>query len=384
MESYGTYWDDFDSPSFNLLGDLKKYYQEGILFKNFLPSENGTIGSIVSVATSTVIRPGARFLSESEFMNTPLSSAVQLPYQKKGYKTHFIYGGKLGWRDLGKYLNTQGYDYLWGADEIKEAMPELQNISQKDLGNEWGIFDEYLYSFLDEQLRTAKTPQFFLVLTTSNHPPFEYPSTYRPLPMKFTPEILNKITVSEEMASKRLKGLQYANQKMGQFLSKLKMNGLADKTVVAFTGDHSYWIAKGVGSDEEFKRYAVPFFISLPEVLRPKTFDKDAFGSHEDIFPTLYHLTLSNANYIKLGENLLTADSFALNSTGLVANKAGAFHHGQFWKWKDLEKQILEPTTESSELAILKKKAEAQISLTDLYLKEEKTSKQTDAKSGRR
>jgi len=169
MESFGSYWIKDQSDQFNVLGSLKEHYESDILFENFLPAENGTIGSIVSVATSQVIRPGARFLSESEFMKVPLQIAGHLPYKEAGYNTHFAYGGKLGWRDLGKYLKVQGYDSLWGADEIKEAMPELNNIGSRDLGNEWGIFDEYLYSFIEEQLRTATRPQFFLVLTTSNH-----------------------------------------------------------------------------------------------------------------------------------------------------------------------------------------------------------------------
>src|SRR5690606_36273900 len=121
MESFGSYWNDQNSESFNILGDLKDHFKKGILFKNFLPAENGTIGSMVSVATSQVIRPGARFLSESEFMKTKLASSGHLPFKESGYDTPFVYGGKLGWRDLGKFLFIQKYDHLWGADEIREA-----------------------------------------------------------------------------------------------------------------------------------------------------------------------------------------------------------------------------------------------------------------------
>lgn len=380
MESFGTYWNDHNSPEFNILGELDRHFKQGVLFNNFLSAENGTIGSMVSVATSQVIRPGARFLSESGFMKTPLDIAGHLPYKAAGYETHFIYGGKLGWRDLGKYLSVQGYDHLWGADEIKEAMPELRNIAGKDLGNEWGIFDEYLYSFIDEQLRTSTRPQFFLVLTTSNHPPFEYPSSYNTLPLNLDEKLLSKITVDEDLARKRFLGLQYGNQKTGEFITKIKESALSDRVVVALTGDHSYWIAKGVGLDEEFKRYAVPFFISLPQDLKPKNYDPENFGSHEDIFPTLYHLTLSNAEYIKLGEDLISEEGIAMNSSGLVANKIGAYHHGSFWKWKDLKSQILEKTEETPELQKIKKHSAGMVGITDLYLKEEKARKQSVSK----
>ncbi len=382
MESFGSYWNSHHQKNFNILGSLDEHFKNGILFKNFLPAENGTIGSIVSVATSQVIRPGARFLSESDYMRTSLSMSGHLPYKKSGYDTHFVYGGKLGWRDLGKYLTTQKYDFLWGASEIKEAMPELQNIGENDLGNEWGIFDEYLYTFIEEQLRTSSKPQFFLVLTTSNHPPFEYPSSYQELPLVLDSQFLDRLTVDEDLARKRFLGLQYGNQKMGEFLSRIKSTALSDSVVVALTGDHSYWITKGVGLDEEFKRYAVPFFISLPDRLKPKTYDRDNFGSHEDIFPTLYNLTLPAQEYLKLGEDLIREEGVAQNSSGLYASKKGAFHHGQYWSWLDLSNQILAPAIENQELKGLRQKAEALIGLTDTYLKEEKNRKQTDAKNG--
>ncbi len=372
MESFGTYWNDQNSSTFNILGSLKEHFEKDIVFENFLSAENGTIGSIVSIATSQVIRPGARFLSESDFMKTPLLIAGHMPYKNAGYDTHFLYGGKLGWRDLGKYLKVQGYQHAWGADEVKEAMPELSNIEHKDLGNEWGIFDEYLYAFIEEQLRTATRPQFFLVLTTSNHPPFEFPSSYNTLPLEMDKKILDKVTVGEDIASKRFYGLQYANQKAGEFLTKIKTTALHDKVVVALTGDHSYWIAKGVGSDEEFKRFAVPFYLSIPERLRPAKYDIHNFGSHEDIFPTLYPITLSGQEYLKLGEDLFNEEGVAINSSGLFANKHGAYSQKSFWTWKSGSKLLLERSSPSTELEALRSRSRSQIGLTDFYLKEEK------------
>lgn len=375
MESFGSFWNEHHSENFQILGDLEDHFKKGILFENFLPAENGTIGSIVSVATSQVIRPGARFLSESEYMKTAVKSSGHLPFKESGYDTHFVYGGKLGWRDLGSYLATQKYDHLWGADEIKEAMPELGNFSPRDLGNEWGVFDEYLYSFIDEQIRTSTKPQFFLVLTTSNHPPFEYPSSYQPRTLDFTPEILTHITINEDLAKKRFLGFQYSNQKMAEFLDRINSSSLNDKTIVAVTGDHSFWIAKGVGQEQELKRYAVPFYLRIPEAYKPKTIDEKKFGSHEDIFPTLFHLALSDQSYIKLGEDMFSEESVAINSSGLFAGPAGAYHHGKFWKWKDDKFDLMYPTEPTPELMKLKSKAQGLISITDMYLKSEKSNR---------
>jgi phosphoglycerol transferase MdoB-like AlkP superfamily enzyme len=384
MESFGSYWNDHHSAEFNLLGELAGHFQQGILFNNFLSAENGTIGSVVSIATSQVIRPGSRFLSESSYMNTALEVAAHNPYKNAGYDTHFVYGGKLGWRDLGKYLSVQGYQQLWGADEIIEAMPELANIKSSDLGNEWGIFDEYLFSFIEEKLRTATKPQFFLVLTTSNHPPFEYPSSYNKLPLKLDDDFLDKLTIDSKLAERRFSGIQYANQRVGEFLTKIKEGPLKENVTVALTGDHSYWITKGVGHEQEFKRYAVPFFISLPDRLRPAKYDVNNFGSHEDIFPTLYNLTLSNQSYLKLGDDLINEMGMAMNSTGLVADKNGAFHNRLLWKWSSNGPQLLERSSpDEQNLNYLKQRAKALIVLTDLYLREEMKNKTSAAKNDR-
>lgn len=383
MESFGSYWNEENAADFNILGSLKKHFDQGYLFKNFLPAENGTIGSIVSVATAQPIRPGARFLSESEFVSTFIRSSGHLAFKKKGYDTHFIYGGKLGWRELGKFLSAQRYDHLWGADEMKEAMPELNNIEPRDLGNEWGIFDEYLFSFIEEQIRTATKPQFFLVMTTSNHPPFEYPTSYRPLPVVLTKERMERITFDEDLAMKRFLALQYANHKAGEFISRMRSGPLREKLVVGITGDHSYWINKGVDNPQEFKRWAVPFFLSVPESMK-KPVNTAHFGSHEDIFPTLYHLTLSDAEYVGLGEDIISKSGVAQNSSGLYAGTAGAYHHGKFWKWKDKTSLLLEETEATPELEEIRARARGLIAVTDQFLKEEKARTPTGEASDQR
>jgi phosphoglycerol transferase MdoB-like AlkP superfamily enzyme len=161
-------------------------------------------------------------------------------------------------------------------------------------------------------------------------------------------------------------------KRWGEFLSKIKSSSLNDNTIVALTGDHSFWIAKGVGQDKEFKRYAVPFFLSIPEKYRPQKFDPKKFGSHEDIFPTLINLTLSGQPYLRLGEDMFSERSTAISSSGLIANESGAFHHDKYWKWKDFENQILEPTEESPDLLKLRRGGQGLIGLTDSFLKDEK------------
>ena len=124
----------------------------------------------------------------------------------------------------------------------------------------------------------------------------------------------------------------------------------------------------------------MPFFLSVPDRLNPKSYQKNNFGSHEDIFPTLYHLTLSNQEYLKLGDDLLSGSGNAQNSAGIFANEDGTYHHGSYWTWKSKDEMTLTLSDETPQLLLMRKKAESLIGLTDFYLKEEKARKSSGMK----
>lgn len=92
---------------------------------------------------------------------------------------------------------------------------------------------------------------------------------------------------------------------------------------------------------------------------------------------------MSDQSYIKLGEDLFSEKSISVNSSGLIANEHGAFHHGRFWKWENLEQQVLIPAEPAPELESLAKKGQGLIGLTDAYIKSEKSRKQPGAGNGR-
>jgi len=76
-------------------------------------------------------------------------------------------------------------------------------------------------------------------------------------------------------------------------------------------------------------------------------------------------------------------EPIAINSSGLFAGKAGAYHHNQFWKWTNEKFETLELTEEPTpELLKLKREAQGLISIIDLFLKSEKESKQNSGDNG--
>lgn len=46
----------------------------------------------------------------------------------------------------------------------------------------------------------------------------------------------------------------------------------------------------------------MPFYLYIPQNLQNNIYyDKDRIGSHKDIFPTLYNLSLNNTKYLSMG-----------------------------------------------------------------------------------
>ncbi len=155
MESFGASWIKYNSPGFDFLNGLSKHIEEDLFFKNFVSGDNGTIGSLMVVATNIPNRPGARYLSESRYMQMELPSAAHVPYKENGYETSFVYGGKLGWRDIGKYFQRQNYHHVEGENAIRNALG-LEGRA----GTEWGLYDEHLFDYIYKKLKDAKRPQF--------------------------------------------------------------------------------------------------------------------------------------------------------------------------------------------------------------------------------
>ncbi len=67
----------------------------------------------------------------------------------------------------------------------------------------------------------------------------------------------------------------------------------------------------------------IPLYFYLPESLKKKiSIDINVAGSHKDIFPTLYNLTLKDKEYISIGKNLFDLDENHYGFNGsMIVNK---------------------------------------------------------------
>jgi phosphoglycerol transferase MdoB-like AlkP superfamily enzyme len=219
------------------------------------------------------------------------------------------------------FVPTLGFDTFEGEGSMDPKYPR----------NEWGVYDEYLFDYLYGKLAAAAggKPKFIFAMSTSNHPPYSLPAGYRLLPLAPSPELDRQITGDRTLAGERFKTYQYACQKVGEFISRVKASPLADDTIIAVTGDHNFWSVFDYPAERYLDLDGVPFYLYVPARLRPAAADTSVFGSHIDIMPTLYNLSLSGAGYVGVGVDLLDpgAQHIAYNVDGIVLSKDGGLRY---------------------------------------------------------
>ncbi|MHB9155156.1 MAG: LTA synthase family protein [Endomicrobiales bacterium] len=368
MEGFGTDLLQYHSERFNVLGELKKHFDSDYLFTNFLSGDVGTIGSIEAVLLNLPKRPNTKSLSQSKYAFNAYGSGAALPFKNAGYRALFLYGGNIGWRGLLSFVPRLGFDAIEGEGAMDPSY----------LRNEWGVYDEFLFEYIYDKLSSgAGKPQFIFAMTTSNHPPYSLPPSYKQLPLEIGGALRAQITGDLELARGRFMTYQYANQRLGELISRIKASPLGGNTIVAVTGDHNFWSV----FDYPGERYAdldgVPFYLYVPEALKPGKVDCGAFGSHIDIMPTLYRLSLSEQEYTSVGVDLLDGSlpHVAYNVDGILLSKeAGAKYSTETgtyacYGWDGAKKRFLAPCAETEKHRALVKRYRSALAVTDYFLK---------------
>jgi len=299
MESMGTVWINNNSEQFDVLGSLKKHITEDIFFRKFFPATGYSAGSITSLLINLPNVPSLRTLSESKYARIKMITSAASVYHKEGYETSFIYGGKLGWRNIDLFSKTQGFDNQEGEPHILRHYKNNHNILHP-----WGVHDEYLFNYILNKLNTKKKPQFMIIFTTSNHPPFNIPKSYKKKEFIIPSQLKDKVIASDELVQKRFNAYRYSMQELSSFLDKIKNSKLRDRTIVAATGDHNFYDVVNFPQEEILDKYGVPLYLYIPLRIKPKFVNTNQFGSHKDIITTLYNISLSDISYISVGSNL--------------------------------------------------------------------------------
>lgn len=331
-----------DSKALPVLGSFRKHAKEDYFLPYFFSNQNGTNPSIESILLNSPLTP----LSQSSGYRTRFATSNIKPFKEKGYQTFFLSGGYSSWRNHDIFWPLQGFDQY-----IDRTMIEKRYKVHAD--NPWGVYDEFVFRYLEDDLPARTKPSFTFLLTTNNHPPVRLPKSYKP------PEFhISKLGFREDQTHKKtaLSGYHYQTNALGNFLDWLKSSKLRDDVIVVATGDHPL---RGFDDytpvEKSFFRHAVPVYLYIPKqynrlATRPKSEINSLIGSHVDIFPSLFELALSDAPYYAFGKSILEKtkqDAYGWNyqnafilKEGVIDSKTMTLHY-----WNTRNKNLIDTSS---------------------------------------
>lgn len=307
--------------------------QEGILFNRFYSSSVQTIRGLVSAFCSTPDYQGERL-----FKIAPHTKLICLPrlLADRGYTLEFIYGGDTSYDNLHLFFTTQGVRRFVGYEDFDVTAPRFA----------WGVHDEALFEKTTSEMDALPEPFSAIVLTLSNHAPYEPPGGGLPL--------------DAPMEERFRSTLRYTDDCLRDFFDRLRTKPYFRRTLFVLFADHGQafsQVGTSVLANLDDENMRIPFLLvagdaSLAQGIRPE------LGGHIDISPTVADLLGIDEPTSWWGRSLLDAsvNRFAYLSTpfgpSLISLVQGSTkiiydHSGESFEYRKVEYPFEERRSET-------------------------------------
>lgn len=266
--------------------------RSGVLFENLYATGTRTVRGIEAVlsgyppsASESVVK---RTKSRRDFFT------LALALRPHGYRSFFLYGGEPNFDDMGSFMLGNGFDEIIAG---AAAYPDAQ------FKGSWGVSDEDWARKAHQVFSKAQAqgPFFGLMLSTSNHTPWEYPAG-RIQPVG--------------PAATRDNSVRYADYAIGEFFKLARSSTYFDDTVFLIVADHDDRV---FGSEfVPIDHFRIPGVLIAPG-LAPRR--ESRIASQIDLMPTILPLLGVPLETPGIGQNLfaesLTGPGRALMQYGM-------------------------------------------------------------------
>lgn len=251
--------------------------KEGVLFTHCFSNGPRTQHGLVSVLSGFPSVIGSSLIRRRE---TNAFFTIADALRPEGYETNFIHGGDVNYDDMDDYLKQGNFQHIYGVDDF-------DNWRFK---NDWGVCDEDLFDFAFHKISEAQKPHLTVILTMSNHLPFDIPPYYA----ESHPEVLD---FQDSKAS-----YYYADYAFGTFMDKMKTLPDYENTLILRIADHGEVYSQ---ADHQFRLFHIPALL-LNGSRHDTVFD--AICSQMDFVPTILSEIGYKGNFPCIGRNLYAKD----------------------------------------------------------------------------
>lgn len=251
--------------------------KEGVFFTHCFSNGPRTQHGLVSVLSGFPSVIGSSLIRRRE-TNTFFTIADALA--SEGYETCFIHGGDANYDDMDDYLRQGNFHRIFDVNDFETYR----------FKNDWGVCDEDLFDFAFQKISETTQPHLTVILTMSNHMPFDIPPYFS----ETHPEVTG---FTDSKAS-----YYYSDYAFGTFMDKMKRLPDYDNTLILHLADHGEVYSQ---ADHQFRLFHIPALLlngSQGDTMM------DAVCSQMDFVPTILSEIGYQGAFPCIGRNLFATD----------------------------------------------------------------------------
>ena len=286
----------------SLIAEEKCYYS-----RNFLPNGDFTSSAINGLVTG-LPDVNIRVNYQARTYEKLYITSMAAPLKELGYRVDFWYGGMPSWDSIGKMSLAQGFDNFYGSPDY--GAPKQTT---------WGTKDENLFNALLKHL-DEEPPTVHLIMTTSNHPPYNLDLASYGFDVDSMTEMLKKYPNVDDphQLAIELGHFWYMDETITKFVRAVSEK--YPESLFVITGDHAVRCDPST-HPTIFEHQSIPFVL-YGNGIKKNTFAPDVVGDHISIVPTIIELIApKDFVYYSIAPSLFNSDGVGFNNSTFITSK---------------------------------------------------------------
>ncbi|MDR6843569.1 sulfatase-like hydrolase/transferase [Flavobacterium granuli] len=269
---------------------LDSLISKSLYWENFVSNAGRTFGALPALMGSLPFGKNG-FMELNTF---PKHNSLISILKSNGYTTSYYCGDDITFDKKSAFLEHNGIDNII---DVNKFGPGYSMAKKNSGGFSWGYPDTEIYRKTLFELNHKNQPRLDIIMTLSNHEPFEFPSKNNYL--KKVETILNSKSYFERNKLKDyteiFASLLYTDNSLQKFMEDYSKRPDYANTIFIITGDHRLI---PIPQKDNLSRFHVPFYIYSP--MLKKTAKFKSISSHNDVTPSLVSFLTHNYKINKL------------------------------------------------------------------------------------
>ena len=287
---------------------LDSLTSKSLYWENFVSNTGRTFGVASSLLASLPYGEKG-FL---ELGSLPSHVSLLSVLKANDYTTSYYCGDD---SSFDRKINFLEYNEIDHVTDVKKFGPGYVKTKENSGGFSWGYPDAEIFKKTLSELDSKKMPRLDVIMTLSNHEPFDFPS--KEVYLKKVDNMLNTNrtleTIKEQVGTYKdiFAALLYTDTSIKNFMEAYSKRPEYKNTIFIITGDHRLI---PIPQKDELCRFHVPLIIYSPMLKKAEKFK--SVSSHWDVTPSLLAFLMNNYQFNKLektawmGDGLDTAKEF--------------------------------------------------------------------------